>query len=382
MFAVNPLNIFYSQEVRMSAMNLFLNAGAVFYLIKLPDKKSGWTEMLMERELYFYILFRTAALYTHYFSFFIFVSELIYLAIILRNNSDIKIKKLIVSISAVIILYLPWIPTMLDHLSRGQPWRYENHSPLKELVNFIKDINLGLYYHYSNLKLVNYITIFLVSVYCFSLFTSIYFFIRELKTKSIIVNICFFLVTIPLIFALILSFNQRIEFYRYLSIVIPFIIILIVHSLSKLNKGVILISFTSILIAINIFGLSVQFSFNFKNDDYRPIIKHIEEHFNAGERIYVEPHYMGWSIDYYKKQLDLRLPNPVNIRYGWVEIMDSINVQKPERLWVILDYSAVDTDNYPEYIKDLEREFTIEDKTTYYLAPSKVELFSLSKKTY
>ena len=34
MYSVSPLNLYYSQEVRMSAMNLFLNIGSVYFLLK------------------------------------------------------------------------------------------------------------------------------------------------------------------------------------------------------------------------------------------------------------------------------------------------------------------------------------------------------------
>ena len=130
---------------------------------------------------------------------------------------------------------------------------------------------------------------------------------------------------------------------------------------------------------INIFGITSGFSFNFKNDDYRPLIENIERNFKQGDRIYVEPHYMGWSIDYYKKQWGLKLPNPAYIRYGWNEILDSLNTQKPGRFWIVMDYSAVDTTRYTDHIKDLEKNNKLEERTAYFLAPSKVELYKFSR---
>jgi hypothetical protein len=176
---------------------------------------------------------------------------------------------------------------------------------------------------------------------------------------------------------MIITSKQKVEFYRYLSIIVPFTIIFVVSGITKLEKDYLAIPVFLVLTAINIFGLSVQYRFDFKNDDYRSLIKHIESEYEAGDRLYVEPHYMGWSIDYYKKQWNLKLPNPVHIRYGWNEILDSINVQKPKRFWIVMDYSAVDTARYTEYINGLKNDFRIEEKNIYDLAPAKVELYKL-----
>ncbi|HJY62970.1 MAG TPA: hypothetical protein VJ455_02360 [Ignavibacteria bacterium] len=203
---------------------------------------------------------------------------------------------------------------------------------------------------------------------------------RRESVPSFSPAIPFLLVFVPIFLGIIISFKQRIEFYRYLSIIIPYVLIFIVYGITRINRKYIVVPILLILMLINIFGLTVQYSFDFKNDDYRPLIKQIESDYETGDRIYVEPHYMGWSIDYYKKQWDLKLPNPAYIRYGWNEILDSIKVQKPERFWVVLDYSAVDTINYAGYINGLKKEFREEEKNTYYLAPTKVELYSFRKK--
>jgi hypothetical protein len=149
----------------------------------------------------------------------------------------------------------------------------------------------------------------------------------------------------------------------------------LVYGLGKWKHKSITYGLLGICMCINIYGLNVHYSFNFKNDDYRQLIGQISRDQKAGDRIYVEPHYNGWVIDYYKKQDNLNIPNTVFIRYGWNEILDSISVQKPERFWVVMDYSAVDTTKYKNYLTDLNSRYTLDFKMTYYLAPSKVELY-------
>jgi len=360
----------------------------------LIDRKYVWLPEFHQNEYYLYVLFRTAALYTHYFSFIIFIAEIIFAVIVLRpgvvgrikpaGESEIKnftarLTPFTISFFTVILLYIPWFPTFIEHITRGQSWRNSQtiYMAIHEVVNYIKDLNMGLYYHYTDLRLVYYLTIFLCFVYGITLLIILYnLFKKEQSGKAIIPAV---IVLVPIIIGVIISLKQKVEFYRYLSIIIPFAIMFVLYALSLLKKNIIIIPALATLMLINIFGITSEYSFKFKNDDYRPLINYIEGNFKAGDRIYVEPHYMGWSIAYYKKQWDLNLPNPVYIRYGWNEILDSLNTQKPNKFWIILDYSAVDTTKYADYIKGLKKNNKFEERMTYYLAPSKVELYRFEK---
>ena len=152
-----------------------------------------------------------------------------------------------------------------------------------------------------------------------------------------------------------------------------------VYGLTKWNNKYFTTAIVCFLIAVNIYGVTIHYSFGFKNDDYRSLIQKINIEYKPGDRIYVEPHFNGWVINYYKKQEDLHLPNPVYVRYGWNEVLDSISTQKPERFWVVLDYSAVDTSQYHNYIDGLKKTYKMNERTTYFLAPTKVELYNFSK---
>lgn len=377
LYVISPLNIYYSQEVRMAAMNLFFNAGSAYFLLKLSDSfamtKSGLKDVFRNKTSYLYILFTACAIYTHYFSFFILTAQLIY--ILYSYKSDLKrISRFMYLWVGLLLLYIPWLSVFKDHLSRGQSWR----SPqtivqiLTEYVNFIKDMNLGLYYHYTDLTLIKYITIFISAALLLAI---IGLFLKREVNKDNSKVLIVLAVVIPLVLAGIISLKQKVEFYRYLSILIPYILMIFVYGLSNWNKKLLIYPLILVYAGINIFGLTIQNSFYFKNDDYRSLIRKIESEFKAGDRIYVEPHYYGWIIDYYKKQDGLQLPKTAYIRYGWIEILDSINVQKPERFWVVMDYSAVDTAKFGSYLNDLESRFTKEYYEPFYTAPLRIDLY-------
>lgn len=376
LYSVSPLNLYYGQEVRMAAMNLFLNLGSVYFLLKLMDKPHDYHRIFKEKYAIPFVLFSVAAIYTHYFSFFILAAELLYIIYSYRGTSKQYIAYLYLLLS-IGVVYLIWVPELFTHFSRGQSWRTPQtlNLVLHEYVNYIRDLNLGLYYYYSNLAAVRYITYFAALTILIS-FIGLFLRIKSPYNKPLLILLVLF---VPLILAGVISFRQKIEFYRYLSILVPYISFFVVYGLTKWNNKYFTTAIVALLIAVNIYGVTIHYSFGFKNDDYRSLITKINTEFITGDRIYVEPHFNGWVINYYRKQENLNLPNPVYVRYGWNEVMDSISTQNPNRFWVVLDYSAVDTSQYHIYIDGLKKTYRMNERTTYYLAPTKVELYNFSK---
>ena len=385
LYSFSPLNLYYSQEARMSAMNLFLNIGSVYFLTVLAVKNLTLKETFKDKTVYLYIIFTASALYTHYFSFFIVIAEVLYIIYLNRLNFS-KYMSYLVSWLLIAVSYLLWISTFLEHMRKGQSWRMSQSlaQVLNEYVNYIKDMNFGLYYHYTDLTLIKYLTIFLSLVLILPFIGILLR--KEKKSNDKTIVLVLLAAFVPLVLAGIISFRQKVEFYRYLSIIVPYILILLVYGLTKWNKKALVYPVIFCFGLINIFGISLHYKFDFKNDDYRELISRINTDFKAGDRIYVEPHYYSWIMDYYakhpvdKKQENLKIPNPAYIRYGWNEILDSINTQKPERFWVVFDYSSVDTTKYKAYIRDLEDKFIKDFNMTYYLAPVKVELYRFQYK--
>lgn len=377
LYILSPLNLYYAQEVRMAGINLFWNIGSVYFLLKLMDKPHDYHRIFKEKYSITFILFATAAIYTHYFSFFIIFAELAYILYSYRRTPKQYIAYLYLFI-AIGLIYIIWLPELISHFTRGQSWRSPQTflDVLHEYVNYTRDLNLGLYYYYTNLQMVKYITYFAGFIVLLSLI-GILISRKNKSPKPVLILLTLF---IPLILAGIISLRQKIEFYRYLSILVPYISFFIVYGLSRFNRKYIIYTLLPVLLAVNIYGINIHFSFKFKNDDYGDLIGKINSEYLPGDRIYVEPHYNGWTINYYKKQNELKMPDPVYIRYGWQEIMDSVNIQNPPRIWLVMDYSAVDTTKYAEKITTLKQNYNILDRTTYYLAPSKVELYKLIRK--
>ncbi|WP_367375772.1 glycosyltransferase family 39 protein [Pseudomonas lini] len=120
LLALLPISVRYSQEVRMYTLLGFWLMGATVALvcwIKAPDQK---------RYPVFYVLLMTAAFYTHYFAALcVLVHWLCGWQV--RNggrSTAIPFRAWVVANSAIVVLYLPWLPYFIDQFLRmdGLEW--------------------------------------------------------------------------------------------------------------------------------------------------------------------------------------------------------------------------------------------------------------------
>ena len=105
---VNYYQLYYSQEIRMYILLfLFTALSATFFLRMVTNAKPV--------NYIAYTLVTTLLLYTHYFGLFVFGAEILcfFHLIIKRLNPSIIKRGLIAGIS-VAILYLPWLPFILN----------------------------------------------------------------------------------------------------------------------------------------------------------------------------------------------------------------------------------------------------------------------------
>lgn len=372
LFAFSPLNIYYSQEVRMLNLNLFLCLGSVYYFFSFiysGDNKS----------VIFYIIFTSLALYTHYFSLLILFTELLVVLIFYfsRNINTKILKKYFIYFVFINILYLPWYPVFFNQTFKGQPWR-TGQSFVQvgaNTVNYFKDIFLSTYYSYENAGVYyfsNFLTMFIFVLIIFSLFKILNSgTVFKNKNNSII-----YLFFIPLIIAVIISFNNSILFSRYLSITVPYLLIMIIYFLFENFKTRSAVIISLFLLLTEFYGSYINFNNNFKNNDYRRIISYIESNFKVGDEIIAEPHFMGWSINYHIKHSNSELSIPKIL--GWNLNMQIDSLKKETNInsvWLIIDYSSLQKNNYDSLsILMNQIGFTKIHSKSFYVIPEKVKV--------
>lgn len=120
LFVVNPLHIYYSQEIRMYGLALLFtiwSSGAFWRLISRDQESARSSEFSLWRRLWGleslgYILATTAGLYTLYYSALIPIAHLIYtfwLVQIRRVRPAGALFKLFSAQVIIGLLYLPWV---------------------------------------------------------------------------------------------------------------------------------------------------------------------------------------------------------------------------------------------------------------------------------
>ncbi len=107
--ALNPLHIYYSQELRMFAPAAFLVTASWYFLVSAQkSNKNSWFIL--------WALTNTLGLYTYYLSGFNILSQLIYLLL-----ADKKLlKKLLPWTFLTALSFLPWLPTFIKQTQGGQ----------------------------------------------------------------------------------------------------------------------------------------------------------------------------------------------------------------------------------------------------------------------
>ncbi len=380
LYAVSPLNIYYSQEVRMFNLNLFLCLGSVYFFISYlskPNVRNGLS----------YSAFTVLAFYTHYFAFLIFFTQAVILLIIfLKKEVDFPfIRNFLPYYLGVLILYVPWFGKFLYQVNKGQQWRVpqETYQVLLNTFAFFKENFFGYYFYYEGSiihALVKYITL---TTFIFFAVFGLRFIIQTLKSKdrtpasnnyAAFYVILFFV--IPLAIGIIVSIKNSILLSRYLSIIVPYYLIILIFFAYSIRKDYVTYAFVFIFTLSSIVGTTITFSHDFKNNDYRDIISYIEKSYKDSDVITVDPHYNGWVFDYYCSHNETVLNPPMNLGWNLNIKYDSLSL-KPEikNVWFITDYSALDKTGYDEVSSKMSSlGFELESTKVFSLIPEKVRV--------
>jgi hypothetical protein len=118
--ALSPLFVYYAQEARMYSLLMALAVYASYSLVRLahePDSRRWWVT---------YVLTTCGALYTQYFAILLVLAHgVAALAWLLVRRQGRSWGRWLLGQGAIVLLYLPWLPTALRQVRIGQGtwWR-------------------------------------------------------------------------------------------------------------------------------------------------------------------------------------------------------------------------------------------------------------------
>ncbi len=125
--ALSPFLLRYAQEARSYSF-LALLAAASFYAL------CRWQSRPTTRRTLVFSVVMAAALYTHHWAFFLLVAfNLCVLLWIVWGGGQGLLSKWLLANALIAVLYLPWLPILLQQLSYDTSWMY-SHEPPAQLL--------------------------------------------------------------------------------------------------------------------------------------------------------------------------------------------------------------------------------------------------------
>lgn len=266
--AVNPLHIYYSQEVRMYTLaTLAVTLNMLLFIKLIEGNYVNW------RGRGVYLLSNLVLLMSDYVALLILPVQFLFL-VTTRKTSELRSWLSYLLISLVLTSW--WLPMFIKQLSVGSVtsanvpvWKMVvggfdiKAIPLTVVKFIIGRISLSdkfLYY----LLLLPVCLIFL-----YVLFKGVRFIKGQYR------NLLIFWVTIPVILATVVSFLVPIYSYFRLLFVLPAAIILVSFGIIS-SKGKIKYLLLTIILAVQLFSVSVYlFNHSYQREDWRGLVDYL-----------------------------------------------------------------------------------------------------------
>ncbi len=138
--AINPFQVYYSQEARSYIWVAFLGAAAAWAALRWLESPSRGGPLPAAG----YVLAATAGLYTHYlFPIVLVPINLVVIALLLRRRAPRRLGGWLGLHLVTVVLYLPWAPTALRQIS-GWPSSAGGAAPGSALPDLLRLLSLGV----------------------------------------------------------------------------------------------------------------------------------------------------------------------------------------------------------------------------------------------
>jgi hypothetical protein len=315
--AVNYYNIYYSQEARCYIMALLFVVLSYLCFVRLVKKQNLKNSCA-------YGIFALSAIYSHYFSFFILISQaLIALIFIIaeKENRLQTLKYFSISGAIVVLGYLPWIPVVLQ-FSKVQSFWIGTPNATFAATFFVE------YFGSDHLSVILFVLLLLF--YCFQVFNEPNTSIAGLKNNplqlSFLIALAGIAITymIPYVRSLV---GVPMLFNRYTIVVVPLFLLAAAFSLALIHNRAIQIVIISLLVAFSMTDILI--AKNYYGDEkvlktqFREATAFIAEDKDVKYPIIEEK--TAWHHRYYLKQFDY----DVKVLSGSKEaIVDSILLKR------------------------------------------------------
>ncbi len=311
--AVNPFQIQYASEARMYTLGTFLIIFSSYFLLKaiysvkiLNEGENIYSRLLINNKKVWwllYILFASAAMYTHYYVFFsIFAQAIFVLYIILRESkfnisAFIKNKIFYYSIlaySLIALLYLPWLRTFLKQTGQVQENYWIPAMNFWSIPNTFWKMTFELPINFLKIEYILVILMIIISAVIISVLK---------KKKQPAKWLIFFSLIIPFAIASIFSLKTSVYLDRYFIFVSAFYLIFIALGIFLIKNKFI----KAVIAAIIILGCLYGFVHNWESLDIKNksgmagAAVYLNQEVTQEDKIFVGSSFVYFTFRYYNQ---------------------------------------------------------------------------------
>lgn len=356
--AVSPHQVFYAQEARMYALVTALSLGATFFYLRLIE---DWR--FRRSDGVGYVLCTTLALYTHNFAWLVVGAVMLHFLVSLREHARMQqpigslLRRWITLHLVILLLFSPWIGPFLFQVGTRprQGWRPPLTTVgvvLQDLLFFGKMIvGYFIFPHqvgealrdlmrdpWSGHRLVMALRV--LSLYPVAVIGSLLLLVRgtTMAPTSRVISILFW-APLGAVTGLLLVLKQGSDLGRYLMLISPYFFMLLAAGIDRVRSLPVRVVVIMVIGLAMVSGLVRHYQVRSHDSDYRPIASIIATEARAGDRIIVDPVYMGRCLRYYLRDAH---PRGTLIEYPSLSplIQNRLAVPGAERIWLALDYRS------------------------------------------
>ncbi|MBL0795956.1 glycosyltransferase family 39 protein [Pseudomonas sp. B7] len=293
LLALLPTAVRYSQEVRMYALLGLLLIGATLVLVKWIRRPQR------HRYLLIYALLMTAALYTHYFAVLAALSHWLYLGLI-RLLPGYRLKHLQrkdwwLANLAIVVLYLPWLPNLIDLLQHmdalkaGGDVGWEDPVTLSSLPSMIWLWLIQDEGEHLPLLLFGGVPLALLVLAGVAVARD-----RSVNHGSVLLAVY---TGMPLLLVFAVSFITPVFIERYLTAYALGLPMLAALAIDRLYSSVRVLAMAVLLslVGVEMIGVNNNATVD-RNDQFNVMVDYVNRHFASGDRIVTSD--MLWYLSY------------------------------------------------------------------------------------
>ncbi len=350
LLAISPMQVYYSQEVRMYGLVTFFGIASVYLFVKLlaaPDGKSKTPLFTVV-----YILVTTAALYTQYFAAFILALQVLIVLLPAIRNQSLRftlhaLRFWLFAWASIALLYLPWLIYAGSKLYAYVTFKvrheaYPPQDPVSFLVQHLAAFSLG---HVSAWPLLIWATLLFVLLAALGVYA---LFHRRVSASPglpifpspALLTTLYLLLPLGLDYLVNLLYPfHPIRYERLLLLASPAFYLLIASGVAAIKRRAFALS---ALIALFAFSFLSLFDFytvaRYPDDDYRPLIAQVQTLAQPGDNFlaiypwqigYLESYYHGASLNIVETPNDDWIKNQSQMQRD----VDAL-LEKHPRVWV------------------------------------------------